>query len=210
MISIFLAMAIAFASGCGQEQVNTDTLQGTSATEAIVVSEAYIQINDTKLMLNEATVKDFVDIGASFGLEDIDNNEALNWTINANQHEILVYLDDALELTLNRADSGVEKSAGDCIVGGVEVRLLDVDVLSTDINSLPSYANIEFNEGIVFGDTVENALAAYGTPIRDFVADYGEVSVRQLDFECDEYNAYCQIKDGRIYCFIISSYKYYG
>lgn len=200
IISLIMLLLIC---GCGTKQEQTDIV--TTDIAALEESEAFIQINGVMLNLNKATVNDFIDAGAYFGFEDTDDSEVLNWIVNANQLEVIVYLDNLLELTLNRADSGSEKLTGECIVGSVEVRLLNIDVLTTDINTLPSFENVVFNEGIVFGDTLENVLSAYGTPDRDFIADYGEVDVRQLDFESNKgYKAYCQLKDDRIYCFILN------
>lgn len=165
--------------------------------------DVIIQLGDTVLILGEATIKDFIEAGAHFNYEDIATEDVLEWTSNANQLEIILYIGNTIEITCNRADFGEEKKVGDCIVGGVEVRFYDLDVLTTDINSLAECNSIIFNGGVRFRDTLENALSAYGTPKRDFTADYGELSVRQLDFESDNnHGIYCQVKDGRIYCFI--------
>ena len=167
-------------------------------------SELIIQIGDTSLRLGEATIQDFIHAGASFMYEDIDDEDVLGWTMNANQMETYVYVDGIYELFLIRADSGEEKSTGDCVISEVEVRFKDVDVLSTDINDLPVCNSIYFNCGVAFGETEENVMSIYGTPDMNFVADYDTTEVRELDYDCNnEHVITCQIKDGRVFCFMM-------
>jgi len=199
-ILLFLLASMMFVTaGCGSEAGNsTDIAVTDNNSESNVIYEAatetietdyrektVIQVNDTVLKLNESTVKDFIRAGAHFLYEDINDEEVLEWTMNANQETINVYVDGIAELLLIRADYGEEKAIGDCIVGEVEVRFKDVDVLSTDINTIREVNGLFFNGGANFGETLENTLEIHGPADSDFIADYGYTQIKELYYDSE-------------------------
>lgn len=186
--------------------VSTNYEPAEKIVQADYRDNAVIQIGDTVLKLKEATVRDFILAGTHFEDTDISSADILGWTMNANQMEIKVYVGEIFEITLNRSDYGEEKAIGDCIVGEAEVRFKDVDVLSTDINSLPECNSIFVNGGVCFGDSDDDIVAKLGKPDSDFTADYDYTEITELNYDKElEHTISCQIKDGRIFCIILKN-----
>lgn len=154
-----------------------------------------IQIGNKVLWLNSATIRDFINAGATFYDGESPENE-LNSMMDANKLGTSVYIGDSVEITLYRADYGEEKAVGDCIVGNIE--LMYKMAGKNTVDNEPDINCIYVNKGLKLKDNIDMCKSKYGSDFSDYTYEFGDFNMLQTSYSG---NDGCIIKsiDGKIF-----------
>ena len=146
--------------------------------ELLESSKPMIQIGDTVLYLNKATVQDFIDAGAGVSKDTTIKNE-----LNRKREQsggVALYLGDDISLEGYFNVDGEEMLEKDVVISMITVQYLQ----NTDI---PDLHSIYFTGGARFSGSIDDAVNQLGEPTEDFEGDstvpgHEGVKIREVSY----------------------------
>ncbi len=149
------------------------------------IEQPAIQIGNTVLFMNKATVQDFINAGAV--TYDPDTQESDLDRIRKSSGGVALYLGDAVNVTCYfRLQDGEEIKTRDIVVESISVESKTL-LLPENYQEMPDLYSIYFNDGVRYTGSLKEAVQTLGPPTSEdtsYSEDYN-AETRWINYKID-------------------------